>query len=196
MPRAAAFALSGGSAAGLAAAGGEGGGFCWPRAGKEGREHAKGYLGCGKPRGGRRESPQGRLRGQPGPPEAERCGRCAGERVRRPSPRRPGRGGRGKARTARASPRGGPGGHCPHGPSPGGVPGQGLEPDGSAGWAPLPTAGTGRRQESGGGAGCAGPCSLAGVEGTERGWGARVPPVNTAAGQNTSDGSTPRLPHR
>lgn len=38
--------------------------------------------------------------------------------------------------------------------------------------------------------------TLAAVEGTERNWGAQVSPVNTAAGRNTSDGSTPRFPNR
>lgn len=90
-------------------------------------------------------------------------------------------------------------GHSPYGPAPGGVPGQSLEPDGAAGRAPLPATRTGRRP-----LGPTrrwvrraplGPRTLAWVEGKERSWGAQVPPVNTVAGQNTSDGSTPRLSH-
>lgn len=38
--------------------------------------------------------------------------------------------------------------------------------------------------------------TLAAVKGTERNWGAQVSPDNTAAGRNTSDGSTPRFPNR
>lgn len=74
-------------------------------------------------------------------------------------------------------------GHCPHGRSPGGVPGQGLELDGTAGRAPLPTAGAGRRppgpsraEEALGAQGPLGARTLAGVEGTELSWGAQVPP--------------------
>lgn len=192
VPRAAAFALSGGRAAGLAGDGAEGGGFCRPRAGKEGQEHAKGYLGCGKPRGGRRESPHGAAEGAAGPAgggevRALRGGNACGTPA--PAAREEAAGER---RSPPALPRGAvAGGHCPTAPLRVGSRGRALSPTAERGGHRSP-----QPHEGGGGSGCAGPRSLAGVEGTERSWGARVLPVNTAAGQNTFDGSTPRLPHR
>lgn len=142
--------LSGGSAAGRAARGAQGAACAGRERGRRAGNVPWVMEGAGSPGEGAGTAP---VRGQQGPPQAERCGRCAGTRAApRPPPlgeRRPGKGD-----IACASPRGGPGGTAPTAPLRAGSRGRALSPTASRGGQRSP-----QPAQSGGGAGCAGPRS-------------------------------------